>query len=157
MTITIAFDADIRAPVAEVWKALVDFDHWSDWHPHRQVVGKAELKARVIHVLPRAHPLRRKTPARIDVLDDGRCLSFRFGRWPTGYSFEQFRLAPIPKGTRLEQVAIVPAYAAALNGGRERYEASVREAYRRVADALSRRLGSSSPARLRSSGHRGRL
>ncbi|ATC24368.1 MULTISPECIES: SRPBCC family protein [Caulobacter] len=141
MTIIVSVETDIRAPVARVWASLVDFDHWSDWHPHRRVLGKAEPGARVQHLVASAHPLRRKTPALIDILEPEVCLSFRFGRWLTGYSHERLRLEPTAKGARLIQVAEVADWTAPLNGGRARYEASVRQAYSEVATALERHLG----------------
>ncbi|NQE61448.1 SRPBCC family protein [Caulobacter sp. RHG1] len=149
MTLKISFSTDIPAPIAEVWRRLIDFDRWGEWHPHRSLVGKAQLRARVVHVTPRAHALRRKTPCRIDVLEDERCLSFKFGRWLTGYSFERFELTPSKTGTRLTQVAVVPSWTAALNGGRERYEASVKEAYRQSASGLTRHLGGARPVKRR--------
>ncbi|NQE64344.1 SRPBCC family protein [Caulobacter sp. RHG1] len=157
MIITVTFETEIRAPVAAVWASLVDFDHWRDWHPHRQIIGKAERGARVAHLVANAHPLRRKTPARIDVLEAQACLSFRFGRWLTGYSYERLRLEPTAGGTRLIQVAEVPSWVGPLNGGRARYEASVQQAYGQVATALVRHLGVTRPARRPISHVRSRL
>jgi hypothetical protein len=157
MTIVVEHHCNIDATPEAVWRSLTDFPHWADWHPHRALLGEAKLHARVVHILRQPSAGRRRTPSTIDVLEEGRCLSFRFGRRWYGYSFERFCLEPRKSGTRLIQVTQTPLWMVKLQRGPNVHEAAVRNACEQVALALCRRL---KPGRGQPRGrlsHRGRL
>lgn len=157
MTVIVEHQSYVSAPPEAVWRVLVDFAHWGDWHPHRELFGEAKLGARVDHLMRQPTTGRRQTPSRIDVLEDHGCLSFRFGRRWYGYSFERFRLEPWKSGTRLILVTETPRWMVKLKRPIEEHETVVRAACDQVAAALGRRFASGSGKSRAGLSRRGRL
>lgn len=139
MSVLVQIETEIAAPPVKVWRALVNFAHYPDWNPHREIEGAAGLGQRLIVRVGPDPQARRPLAATITVFEPAKALTLQTGRWWTGRAHENFRLQSSRRGTLLRHSAEMPDFAVWLTG-REKYQAYLAQVYRRVDDALAAHL-----------------
>jgi hypothetical protein len=140
VTITVTVETEIPAPLPKVWRTLIDFERYGQWHPHHRISGLAEPGARVVMLFGDDDKSLLKIPAKIVAFEPEQRVVFRTGRPVYGRAFETMEVVATHRGVRLRHSAEVPLWSAWLKGGRAKFEAGMTLAYRQVGAALVKQI-----------------